>query len=500
MIRFISGSIDRPPAVRKARLILVTLFLLVPLFLSAQDSGLREDGAPGDNGVLEEGSTDEYLPEPPAPADEVSDGADRSAEQSDQAVAPYFFVVEEITFEVKGWTRPDDVLAFLRFDKGDRFQSVEELTTTLERYERDLYNQRVFDEVDVSYELVPGEELPRKVIVHFYIDDGWTVLPVVFYRYNSNSGHNPFVVLYWDNFLGTLTDFGFSAGYYSRNWVDPFGWDIRVDFDNIRMLDRKWDFGFDQEFTTIEKSSPEGDLLLQYTYYSSDFGISTGFRLNDRWGYSIAPGIGATYGYETKKNLLDDPIPADEVALTFSHGVGTGRQDWYRNFREGWNFGLSNSLAYSLNDPDVNASLAASTEFFKIFSIFNPAVRFEGEHYFDGDALSQGRDVRGVSDSRVYGTTLFKTNMNVAIRVLDIAKFSEFNLVPFLDTALTFQEDDSLGEDNFFMGAGMDLVVFPHFLRGFQGRISFGVDLRDLPSSISDFGSYELAITETLAF
>ncbi|MFP4302446.1 MAG: hypothetical protein ACLFPW_05460 [Spirochaetaceae bacterium] len=462
--RFIPGSIDRARTVSKALLIALIPLLFIPTALPAQDGEPRDEA------------------------------------ESERAEAPQFFVVEEITFEITGWTRPDAVLAFLRFEKGAGFGSVEELAMTLERYERDLYNQRVFDEVEVRYELLPGEELPRRVRVHFYIDDGWTVLPVVFYRYNSNSGHNPFVVLYWDNFLGTLTNFGLSAGYYSKNWIDPYGWDIRVDFDNIRMLDRRWNFGFDQEFTTIEKSSPEGDLLLRYTYYSSDFRMSTGLRLNDRWRYSIAPGIGATYGYDTQKNVEEDRIPGDEVALTFSHGVGTGRQDWYRNFREGWNFGLSNSLAYSLNDPEVKASLSASTEFFEILGVFNPAVRFDATHHFDGDALSQGRDVRGVSDSRVYGHTLFKTNMNLAIRVLDIPRFSEFNLNPFLDTALAFQEDDTLGEDNFFVGAGVDLVLFPHFLRGFQGRISFGVDLRDLPSSISDFGSYELAITETLAF
>jgi hypothetical protein len=84
--------------------------------------------------------------------------------------------------------------------------------------------------------------------------------------------------------------------------------------------------------------------------------------------------------------------------------------------------------------------------------------------------------------------------------VLDIPGFSEFNLVPFLDMAITKQESDSLDGDDLFLGGGADLVVFPHFLRGFQGRISVGVNLRDLPSSFSDFGSYEISITETLSF
>ena len=459
--RFIRGSIDRAPSVRKTAVLLL-LVALLPWGLSAQ----------------------EY----------------KEAEESEPSSQQYLYRVERITFDVNGWTKPEHVRAFLRLEKGQGFTSIEELTETLDLYERDLYNQRVFDEVEVTYTLVPGEELPRRVEVHFRIDDGWTVLPIAFYRYNSNSGHNPFVVLYWDNFLGTLTDFGFSAGYYSKNWVDPYGWDVRVDFDGIRMLGRTWNFGFDQEFNTVEKSSPEGDELLRYTYYMTDFSVSTGFRVGERWSYSITPGIGADYGYETEANVLGDPIPDDSVSLGFSHRLSTGRIDWHRNFREGWNTGFSNSLSLAVTDGEVSSDVGAFYQFFQIFGVFNPSVRLRLQHFFQGDELSKGSDIRGVSDSRIFGRAFLKANSNLAIRVVDIPKFSEFNLVPFLDAAVALQEDDNLGEDNLFLGAGMDLLMFPHFLRGFQARISFGVDLRDPPSSISDFGSYELSISETLAF
>jgi hypothetical protein len=153
-----------------------------------------------------------------------------------------------------------------------------------------------------------------------------------------------------------------------------------------------------------------------------------------------------------------------------------------------------------VTDTEVSSDVGAFYQFFQIFGFFNPSVRVRLQHYFQGDELSKGSDIRGVSDSRIFGRAFLKANSNLAIRIIDIPKFSEFNLVPFLDAAVALQEDDRLSEDNLFLGAGMDLLMFPHFLRGFQARISFGVDLRDLPSSISDFGSYELAITETLAF
>ncbi|MFW6214333.1 MAG: POTRA domain-containing protein [Alkalispirochaetaceae bacterium] len=472
MTRYMIGSIDRRPGRYKA----VRSLLLLALFALSFNLTAQEAPAPSGDGAAEA--------EPAAGAGE------------EEAV----YEISEITFEVIGWTDERNILAFLRLEEGDRFSSLEELNEAVERFERDLYNQRVFNEVEVTYEILPVEGEAREVALHFYVDDGWTVLPVVFYRYNSNTGHNPFVVLYWDNFLGTLTDFGFSAGFYSREWPDAFGWDVRLDLGGVRMLDRRWNFGFDQEFKTLEKASSEGDLLLRYSFYTTDFGVSTSFRLDEDWSYRVSPGIGAAYGYETDRNLEGEAIPEDAVSLTFSHGVGTGRQDWRQNFREGWSFSVNNGFSYAIDEGQLDSNVSLSSAYFEIFGIFNPSVRGRVQYFFDGDQLSQGGDIRGVANSRVFGRTFFKANTNLAIRVLDIPRFSEFNLIPFLDAAVAVPEGETPSEDGLFLGAGVDLVFFPYFLRGFQGRISVGFDVRDPPESIADFGSYELAITESLAF
>jgi hypothetical protein len=88
----------------------------------------------------------------------------------------------------------------------------------------------------------------------------------------------------------------------------------------------------------------------------------------------------------------------------------------------------------------------------------------------------------------------------VGIVGMHFPRFAEFQLIPFLDMALAKKEERTLEWDDLSIGMGFDIVVFPDFLRGFQGRMSFGVDLRDPPGSAGDFASVEFEIVETLHF
>jgi hypothetical protein len=184
-----------------------------------------------------------------------------------------------INFSVIGASRPGPLLIVTGLSAGERFDSETELEARLLRARQDLLNRRVFDGVTVEWIILDEQAEPRQVAVTFLIEDGWTLLPIPFYRYDSNSGHNPFVVLYWDNILGSLTDFGMSAGYYSRNWRTPFAWDVRLDWRRVRMLGREWTFSFDQEFDTEELATPLGDVQFAYTDFSSRFSVSTSFAV-----------------------------------------------------------------------------------------------------------------------------------------------------------------------------------------------------------------------------
>ncbi|MEX2443298.1 MAG: hypothetical protein WD492_06825 [Alkalispirochaeta sp.] len=434
------------------------------------------------------------------------------------AVAPPGpFFVDRVSFEVDGASRPGPLLLVSGLEAGATADTIEELEALLRRARQDLMNRRVFDEITVVWSVAEadatageqenaersedsaGIESVTPIRAVFHIDDGWTLLPIAFYRYNSNSGHNPFVVLYWDNILGTLTDFGVSAGYYSRNWITSFGWDVRLDWRRVRMLGRQWNFSFDQEFETFEQASPEGEVELAYTGYFTSLGVSTSFRISDRLRYSISPNIGLDYGYDTITNETSQTLPADRAAAGFSHGLTTGGIDWVNNLRRGWSASLSNGISYDPEQRDWQADVGLSySHHWLPQPRISPAIRARVSHNFDGDKLSRGGIVRGVADNRVFGATVVAVNTQVAILAVDWVRVADIQIIPFVDIAVARKEGTAINSDDVAVGFGADLVVFPVFMRGFQGRLSFGLDAREFVVGRPSRFLLEFSVTETL--
>ena len=73
---------------------------------------------------------------------------------------------------------------------------------------QELLNLRYFDSVSVegSTDLVTAE-------IDISVKDSWTIYPLPFYNYNSNTGHSFGGIIYFYNFFGTLTDLYLSGGY-----------------------------------------------------------------------------------------------------------------------------------------------------------------------------------------------------------------------------------------------------------------------------------------------
>ena len=414
------------------------------------------------------------------------------------------FVIAAIDFEVDGPSPAHPLLLVSGLTEGTVVADAAVLEETLARARQDLLNRRVFDGIVVEWAIVEtptetGDPTPVEVL--FVIDDGWTLLPIPFYRYNSNSGHNPFVVLYWDNIFGTLPDFGMSAGYYSRNWTTPFAWDVRLDWRRVRMLGRNWNFSFDQEFETVEQATPRGDVEFAYTGYSTRFGMSTSFQLTDWLRYSISPNVGFDYAYETVTNTIGEALPADRAAVGFSHSLGTGQVDWIENLRRGWGASVSNSVSYDPEKRDWQADIGASAERHWLpLPWASPAVRVRANHNLGGNLLSRGGVVRGVPNNRVFGQTLVAINAQTSIRAVNWRRVTDIQVVPFVDVAAARKEATPLTWDDMAVGLGTDVVVFPDFIRGFEARISVGVDGRDLFFGDGGAVGFEFYLTESLQF
>jgi hypothetical protein len=476
---------------RKNRFLWLVLLLLVPAATAPAQEAATGVPTDGDSPAMADAS--------PAPAAPVAPPA--ASPEASEDVPGVAYEIVDISFSVTGASRPGPLLIATGLSVGDDVDSEDALDALLFRARQDLLNRRIFDEVTVEWRILDDEEEPRQVAVTFIIEDGWTLLPIPFYRYDSNSGHNPFVVLYWDNVLGTLTDFGMSAGYYSRNWHTPFAWDVRLDWRRVRMLGREWTFSFDQEFDTEELATPLGDVQFSYTGFSSRFSVSTSFFLLPWLTYSITPNVGFEYGYKTVVNEIGESLPADRAAAGFSHRVGTGRIDWIGNLRRGWGASLSNSISYDPEQRDLRADLGASyAHHWLPFPRIGPAVRGQINHDLNGDRLSRGGVVRGVPNNRIFGQTLLSGNGQVSILAIDWQRVIDIQLVPFVDAAVARKEDASLSWDDMAVGFGADLVLFPDFIRGFEARLSLGVDARDVFFGDGGSPAVEFSITESLQF
>lgn len=416
--------------------------------------------------------------------------------------------IVDISFDASGISRERALLLVSGLSEDAVFADAEELEAALLRARQDLMNRRVFDGIVVSWapvpapddaaaDATPGTEIP--VAVHFAVDDGWTLLPIPFYRYNTNTGHNPFVVLYWDNAFGTLTDFGFSAGYYSRDWVTPFRWDVRLDWRRIRLWNRTWNVSLDQIFFTEEQASPAGEVEFAYSGYDTSFSVGTSFRLSEWLRYSLSPSLSATYGYETVVSHPDETVPSDQLNVGLSHGLSTGRTDWIGNLRRGWGAGVSQSVSLDARSGSLGMTLGASgSRHWLPLRRVSPGVRARVRHNVFENSLSQGGGIRGVADNRVFGQTLLTVNSQLSVTALDIRRVLELQVVPFVDVALARKQGRAVGGDDLFMGFGADLLLFPDFLRGFEARGSFGFDVRDLAEGRGP--TLEFLVTNALQF
>ena len=76
----------------------------------------------------------------------------------------------------------------------------------------------------------------------------------------------------------------------------------------------------------------------------------------------------------------------------------------------------------------------------------------------------------------------------------------DVQLVPFVDGALALKQSRSVSWDDLFVGVGTDLIVFPDFVRGFEARLSVGIDARDLLFGGDGVPTVEFFVTESLQF
>jgi hypothetical protein len=189
----------------------------------------------------------------------------------------------------------------------------------------------------------------------------------------------------------------------------------------------------------------------------------------------------------------------------FSHSIGFSQIDWKENFRSGLSASIGNSISYNFSRTRWSSGWSAgSTGHLPITSFMGMSGRFMFNHILYGDTNSSAGDVlRGVIDKSIEADIMASLNLDFPFRVLMFLpsewfhsrklRFFDFemHLSPIIDAALRVPRGESGLTPE--ISGGIELIVFPFFMRRVYLRGSFAINIKDLLRD-GKIGDYEYFI------
>ena len=394
-------------------------------------------------------------------------------------------VISKINYLIDGTTKEKALRNRSDLYEGLSFSSYSDLEAAVKKEKQALINRRVFKNVEYSIESISfnKETNTQEYLVTFKIKDAFTIIPIPYPKYDSNIGFRLGLKLYWDNFLGTMTNA------YLGTWIDFNNngvgeWGINPKFTGMKISDRVY---MSVEFLQSHELEEYVDTInpsnsYNYDYYATSGAASFSFRLGDKLAYiykSYSFGLGASFKYKYKGNL--GPNFEQPWAVTPFQSFGIGRTDWINNFRKGWRLSLYNPYRIGYNNnvffiTSVNASVLYFVPFWKRFDFYSRAYTF----YQWGEPRSFGEMIRGVKDTYVSGYAGVVLNASLAFQFWRFEKVWDAQIHPFFDFAVSYNKDKFIPERDINYGAGFDFALYLDALPSIVAVASIGVDIKRL--------------------
>jgi hypothetical protein len=262
-------------------------------------------------------------------------------------------------------------------------------------------------------------------------------------------------------------------------------------------------FGFDQSTTVNEDNEDtypddydpqtHGDRFLP-VYLSSatyvSWKIPTPLEIGHFGRLTYTPKISGQVNYLPASQGDIDYLRRGPTA-TLGHSLGFGRIDWIDNYRSGLDTSIGNSNTYNFYKEDWDISYNISAVYHHIFTgFFGISGRIQYRHWLNTYTKTAGDVIRGILDKNLCADYMLSLNLDFPLRVLRFVPSQWFSVPwlrlfnfdlhvsPFFDMALL---RDPVTNTEFWskpaVGAGFELIVFPHFFRSLYLRVSLGYDV-----------------------
>jgi len=228
--------------------------------------------------------------------------------------------------------------------------------------------------------------------------------------------------------------------------------------------------------------------------------IPTGLEIGSFGELTYTPGISYTH------NIEFSPWPLLDFKkgpfIDFSQNLFFGRIDWKGNLREGLSVNLVNTINcnfyYLRNDLDpLSYYYSVELKGYLIFleNFLGITSRLTHRHWINTSHDQAGDMLRGVYDRDVNAELMVSFNFDFQFLLLKIRPSEWFPSVKFMrifNFDLQFNpvfdaawykspvRDFSLNSENFLIGAGLELIIFPQSWRSLFFRISAAWDFSNI--------------------
>lgn|GEM_PF-698285 len=422
------------------------------------------------------------------------------------------YVIDQVIYEIiDGNTSEHALRALSKLESGMVFPDYASLVQMVENEKQALINRRYFHKVsaDIKKTFTTDSDNTDSTIqrysVTFTIVDAFTITPIPYPKYDSNTGLRLGMKLYWDNFLGSMTD-----AYLGTNM------DIRLDEASTKKRIGEWNIVTSISgirfykgvllSASLSQSHKEEDFVdsvdptnsYSFTYDSTEAKLSTSFDLRKSRAYTVS--LGTVFRYNYQGELGSHPKYLNSLLPT--HGFNFARLDWINNFREGFSTGISNNFSFGtdannefLFSTSINISGSYYKTLWKRFNFYTRAMTF----YQWGEPRRIASSLRGVRNNLMSGYTGAVLNTSLAFMFWRFEDVWDAQIHPFVDIGIVYNNESFDAVRDFNVGGGFDLVLFLDALPSLVARGSVGIDARRFDSS-DLFASLEISITSTLHY
>jgi hypothetical protein len=382
--------------------------------------------------------------------------------------------ITQIDINVKGITQSSSIIRVSQLREGQIFKTLENLEDNLDIARDNLFNERIFNSIELNYEIINTSKNQNLIKVVINVEDSWNIVALPYPKYDSNSGFT-FSLRGRDyNFLGLMEPLAVNLNYnFDENSQHNF--DLGLNYViNFPIMGQHFSLGLNQAF--YYKPADENDPF----YMRSSVSLGTGIMLpweiyrGNKINYGLSFSLGKNYWLPEISEARDD------LSLGFGHSLSLGQVSWGdNNYREGITYSLSNSWSLSLDEgksfnDSWSTSLSGNTTFHRDWYPLGYSGRISFEHNLRDTQSNRGGPLRGTGDDKISSRGGVFANNGLYITVWNNPAIWEIMGGPCLDMGYLW--DAPVGQDNFVWSLAVDGLCYPSFAKSFQARITIGLD------------------------